>query len=434
MGFIFLMPVNDLQGRTVLLVHACSPRKSFILRRMKELGVRIVCLNRTKTDFAEPFVDQWILAELNNIEECAEAVQKFVAANPNTRIDGVVTYWDECILVASKLSDDLGLPGIPLTVSETIKNKYLFREMCNQKNVPAPLHMLLTSLADIDKADTELTYPLILKPIYGASSAFVVKVENKQELKKAYENVLENIQAFWLAPEWRSHEMLVEEYVSGDEVDIDILIQEGQVQYISIIDNAKTREPFFVETGWSAPSALSEVRQKNLKEMATRVLSELGVRNGCIHFEAKSNPNGTATPIEVNLRMGGGEVYVYSKQIWGVDLVEGATRIALGMPVMANPPAKPLTYVISYRFLSDESCLIEDIKVDDELRGQPYFVDLYFEKKVGEVFLAPPVGYDRSIGVLTVRGESPEDVQSNLQKALDHIHITTNSHIHEVTK
>jgi carnosine synthase len=414
-----------LKGKTVLLVHANSPRKSFILKIMKELGVNIICLNREITDFAAPYVDDWILEDLNNEEACVKKVADYITNHPEQIIEGVLTFWDECILLTSRLVDHFGWPGIPYEISNKIKNKSSFRTVCQEKNLPGPQHILLIDEKDLDTADKKLRYPLIVKPIYGAASAFVRRVENKEELVKAFNTIKENIHEFWLAPEWQGFEILVEEYIVGDEVDLDILIQNGEIKYFSIIDNKKTNEPYFVETGWSAPSDLSLERQNNLRLMAEKTLFGLGVRDGCIHFEAKSNPDGTATPIEINLRMGGGEVFLYSKKVWGVDLVENATLICLDLPTNINKAKNPLVYLQSYRFLPTTSCKVGDIKVRPELYNHEYFVDLYFEKKPGEVFLAPPDGYDRSIGVLTVCGESTKIVENNLLEALNYITYQT---------
>ncbi len=159
--------------------------------------------------------------------------------------------------------------------------------------------------------------------------------------------------------------------------------------------------------------------------MALKTLEKFGVKNGCIHFEAKSKPDGTAVPIEVNLRMGLSEIYLYSKLVWGVDLIENAARIALGLPVIANKTPKPLIYLVSYRFLSDVTCRVMDINVDKVLYSKPYFIDLYFETPQGKIFKAPPDGYDHSIGILTVKGNDQEEVERNLQEALTFIKIAT---------
>ncbi len=410
-------------GKTILLIHAGSMRKKFIFDRLKELGIQIVCLNKERTTLAEPYVSHWITADLKDYQACLDQVKQFMSDNPTVKIDGALTFWDECILLTSKIVDAFGWVGIPFAVSDRIKNKYVFRDACQTEGISAPCHVLIHQETDLDQVDKKLEYPLVIKPIYGACSAFVVRVENQAELQAAYATIKKNINNFWLAPEWKNLEVQAEEYIDGQEVDIDILLQDGQCTYIAIIDNKETNEPYFVETGWSSPSRLSAPEQRALEAMALSTLDKLGVKNGCVHFEAKIGSQG-AVPIEVNLRMGGGEVYIYSKLVWGVDLVEGAATIALGLPLHVAKAASPHYHLLSHRFLSGDTCQVTKINVHKDLYTQDYFVDLYFEKQAGDIFLAPPEGYDRSIGVITVKGQSHQETANNLAKALKYIDYT----------
>jgi hypothetical protein len=43
--------------------------------------------------------------------------------------------------------------------------------------------------------------------------------------------------------------LIVEEYISGHEIDIDIILQNNKVKFISISDNTPPIEPYFFEKG-----------------------------------------------------------------------------------------------------------------------------------------------------------------------------------------
>lgn len=413
-----------LTGRTLLLVHAGSVRKKFILERLKELGVTLVCLHKEKMLLAEPYIEHWITADLSSAETCLEQVNAFLVRHSEIRIEGVITFWDECTVLTSRISEELHLAGIPFPSAEKIKNKYLFRDLCQEYGIPAPRHKLLRRKEDIAAVESELRFPLVVKPVYGASSAFVVKVENRQELEEAFASIEKNIHMHELAPEWRTWDIFLEEYIDGDEVDIDILLQQGEMRYAAITDNNKTNEPFFVETGEGAPSQLSAERQKALIDMAHKTLKSFGVTNGCFHFEAKSTPQGVAVPIEINMRMGGGDVYVFSQLVWGVDLIENAAKIALNMPIRVKKPPKPLAYLAAQQFLSDRSGVVTELMVDERLKKKAYVVELYFQKKVGDTFLAPPEGYDSCVGWLTVRGSSMQEAKKHLAEGMGYVTFT----------
>ena len=60
--------------QTILLVHAMSPSKKFVFQKIKKMGLNLVCLSKEKTEWALPYVDQWILADLQNHKECIEFI------------------------------------------------------------------------------------------------------------------------------------------------------------------------------------------------------------------------------------------------------------------------------------------------------------------------------------------------------------------------
>jgi biotin carboxylase len=282
--------------------------------------------------------------------------------------------------------------------------------------LPAPQSAVVQIEQKFFELPKNISWPVVIKPVFGASSAYVKKVDNAAQLSQDIKYINSNIGKFWLASEWVNWNLMVEEFIAGDEVDIDILIQNGIIKYAVLTDNAPTQEPFFVEVAENIPSILPKNRQFALLKMAKQVLTGLGVRNGCIHFEAKICGN-QPMPVEINLRMGGGDVYLFSKRVWGVDLVENSIKIALGLKIKVNKSKEPRCYLLGEQFLSDFSGKIVDIKVSPQLAKKKYLEQIYFEKKVGDTFLAPPDGFDSNIGWVVVSGKNYLEAQKNLAQA-----------------
>ena len=411
---------TDLTNKTILLVNTGSIKKRFILQRLKKMGLKIVCLNKEK-NWALPYVDHWILTDDTNYTESVAAIKEFTSANSDVEIKGAVTFWEDDVLLTSKIIDRFNFVGTPFPIAKKIRNKFLFREFCREHGLPSPQHLLIKSLEDIKNLPETFSFPLVVKPVYGASSAFVVKVESKEELIDTYNYIKKNISTETESALSEGLDIFVEEYIVGDEVDIDIVMQNGKIKFYSITDNYQTREPFFVETGQSIPSTLSVKNQNDLLEMAEETLELLGVQNGVVHFEAKSTPDGPV-PIEINLRMGGDEVCSFVKGAWGVDLVECAVKIALGIyiPKILKPDV-PRKYITGVYFLPDYSGVLSKLDISDELEKKKYLEEVHFFKKIGDPVLVPPEGYEY-IGWITVSGYSMPDAQENLRDALKCIH------------
>jgi len=405
---------NKIAGRTILLVNTGSLKKKFILQRLSRLGVKIVVLNKEK-NWAEPYVDKWILADTSNHSESIRAVSDFIAKHPRCKIEGVVTFWEDDVLLTSKLVDKFGFIGIPFAISSGVRNKYLFREFCHANDIPAPRHKIIEASRDLSFVKNNFDFPVVIKPAYGTSSAFVVKVEKAEDLQEEYDYVKEAISEKIESALGDGRQIMVEEYIDGSEVDIDLLIQNGIIKFHSISDNNATKEPFFVETGRLTPSNLPESDRENIIAMVEETLEKLGIQNGDIHFEAKVS-KGIAIPIEINLRMGGDEMYSSVKEVWGVDLIESALKIALGIYIPKFKIDEPKRCILSKDFLSDHSGVLVNLELDPEIKEKDYIEEIKFFKKVGDTVMVPPEGYEY-LGWMTVSGDNSLEAQENLEEA-----------------
>ena len=383
------------------------------------MGFIVIALNREK-NWAQPYVDHWIIADLNNYPESIEQVKLFLTSHPDIHLDGALTFWEESVLLTSKITDAFHLIGIPYRIAKQVRNKYLFREFCQAHGIRAPKHALIRKREDLKKIKEQLSYPAVIKPIYGSSSAFVIRTENEEELLEAYDYIQKNITSYPDAAEWDDLKTLVEEYIDGDEVDIDVLLQNGKIKFYSISDNFnKAHGSFFVDSGQAIPSSLPIKDQDDLIQMTEEILEKLGIYNGCLHVEAKSTKNGPV-PLEVNLRMGGDYVYSYNKAAWDIDLVEYAALIALGNFIKIKKAHIPRRYIIGWDLTSSYSGILVELTTTPDIQKLPYLEEIHINKKIGDPLLVPPEGYDY-LGWLTVSGDNLLDVRDNLQHLLAHI-------------
>jgi D-alanine-D-alanine ligase len=412
---------GTLNDKTILVVNTGSSKKRFTLQKLKKLGLKILVLNKEK-NWAQPYVDHWILADTNDHQESISALSRFLRENPSIKLEGALTFWEDDVLLTSRITDKFNLIGIPYSIAKNVRNKYKFREFCKANNVRTPRHALIQNKKDIERIKNEFDFPIVIKPVYGSSSAFVVKVEESDEIEVVYNYVKSNLTLQTESALHDGFDVLAEEYIEGDEVDIDIIIQNGKIKFHSITDNYKTVEPFFVETGESIPSVLSEKRQEELFELAEETLEKLGIQNGCIHFEAKSSKD-EAVPIEINLRMGGDEVYSIVKGVWGVDLVENAARVALGSYIKKiKCPEQSKKFIMGQYFLSDYSGILSKLDINEKIKKKKYIEDMQLFKKIGEAILVPPEGFEY-LGWITVSGRTLMDARNNMNEVLEYVNF-----------
>ena len=413
---------SSLRDKTILLVNTGSARstgdrhKKFIYKRIYELECNVIALNEAPT-LKSKHIKHWITADLSDHDLVLTRVESFLETHPEVVIDGVVTFYEDAVLLTSKLADRFGFIGIPFDVSDVIRNKRRFRDFCRDHHLPAPRYRAIEDAQDLAEIERTLTFPIVLKPTYGASSAFVIKVETPAELHNVYDYIRNNISKKLESALGDTTSILAEEYLDGDEVDINILVQNGRIKFFNITDNYLTKEPFFIETGMAEPSALLPREQQALIDMADEVLDLLNVQFGCIQFEAKSTKQGPV-PLEINLRMGGDEAYYLAKEAWGVDLIEGALKIAVGQHVpKINKPNTPRKYLAGETLHAPYSGVVSRVEIDEAARTDKQLVNFDIFKEVGDSILVPPFGFEY-MGWLVASGVNPVDANENLQRIM----------------
>jgi biotin carboxylase len=140
---------------------------------------------------------------------------------------------------------------------------------------------------------------------------------------------------------WIDLNIMMEEYLDGPEVDVDLVLSQGEVKYGAITDNWPTVEPYFNETGSNCPSILPRNQQMELLDLGIKAVQCMGFELGVFHVELKYTSHG-ARLIEVNARMGGGPVRDTNLLVWGVDLVEQHITSCCGIPCQPPVSQKPL--------------------------------------------------------------------------------------------
>ncbi|MFA5024505.1 MAG: ATP-grasp domain-containing protein [Patescibacteria group bacterium] len=416
-----LEPLRDsLSGKTVLIVNTSSANdpqhsKKFFIKKTKSFGVKIIVLGKEANTF-QPIADYCIVTDSLNYLESLAALEQFLKNNPTVKLDGVITFLEDDVLLTAKIADRYKLIGTPYKVANRIRNKYSFREFCVTNHLPVVKYKELKNNRDLEEIIKTFNFPLVVKPAYGAASAFVMKVDDEEELRESYNYIKKTISPKVEPALNDGLDVFVEEYIDGDEVDLDILIQNGKIKFGAISDNGKTKEPFFIETTRMTPSNLPPKNQAELMAMADETLEKLGVLNGCIHFEAKSTPHGPI-PLEINLRPMGDEGYPSIKAAWHVDLIENYLKIACGIYIPKFEFSNgPYEYLVAETFSADYSGILVNWHIDEDLKKRDFVKEFQFEKKIGDSVLSPPDGYEY-LGWILVSGHNPLDAQDNLREA-----------------
>lgn len=349
---------SDLSGEAaVIFVTGALESKRHHFSCARALGLTVIVIDSPASAgpnlLKEDLIDYFVPLELSThsekaIKQCLEAIRSLTVA-----VAGVVTFMDMAVLVTSRVAEELGLPGIPALSAAIARDKRMFRRACNDAGIDGVVVCSVNSEEDLEKAAGLVGFPAVLKPITGADSLGVKRVDSLEGLRLAFseaKNVMNSLvinSGFLTVKESDASlttnvlptQFLLEEYLEGPEVDIDLLMYEGECFYSAVSDNGITAEPYFTETYGVLPSELPESDQAALVRVSKEAVLALHLKTGVFHIEAKMTPRGPRL-IELNCRLGGGPICEMHRRVSNVDLASEQIRLCVGM----TPSFEPRTH------------------------------------------------------------------------------------------
>ena len=412
---------DSIRGKNLLVISTGSDKKKNIFKQLHQLGLNIILLDQEMTPWAKQYVKKFIKADTNNTVSAVKSITDYQSKSRG-QLDGVLTFWEESTPLAAAVANKLHLPGFNYRISKVIKHKANFRKLCKKYNIAAPKYRVIKTKADLNYVKRYFDFPIVVKPVYGSASVLVVKVEKAKDLDKTYTYIRDK-QPGMKDADWLSlgTEILAEEYIGGKEVDIDVLIQNGKIRFFSVCDNLATNEPYFIETGFNYPSTLSEKHLKSIAKLTDKTVRAFGLKNGCLHYEAKID-KGEVVPIELNMRLGGDGLEKIIWDCYAIDIVELIAKIALGIRIPDLRKIEPVQHVIGRYILPLKSGTINKIKFPRAIKELDYVQDFYLGKHAGDKVGIPPLAYDY-LGWLNVRCDDHGSCLKLLRALLSKIKI-----------
>ena len=186
--------------------------------------------------------------------------------------------------------------GIPYTGSGVLASalamdKLRTKQVWQSLGLPTPRHAVLASVADCEKAASELGFPLIVKPAHEGSSIGMAKVDSVAALVEA-----------WQSAAQFDSQVLVEQWIKGPEFTIAVLRGEvlppiGLGTPHSFYDyDAKYLAN---DTQYRIPCGLSAEKEAELTALTARACEAVGTQ-GWARVDVMQDADGQFWLLEVN--------------------------------------------------------------------------------------------------------------------------------------
>ena len=326
-----------------LLIIGASILQLPAIKRAKEMGLEVAVADYNPNAIGIKYADHYFNASTIDQEAIVNVAQQY-------RPDGIMTLaTDMPMRSVAAASKAIGVKGISMDTAIKATDKGEMIKAFKANGVESPWYYIISVADSITKIKNKLSYPCIVKPTDNAGSRGVTIAMNEDEFNEAIN---------YSRSEGRSGDVIIEEYLEGHEVSVEIIVVAGLVHILSITDKLTTGAPHFVELGHNQPSTLSISEQEKIKDLAIRAVKAVGIEDGPAHVEIMLTKDGPKM-IELGARMGGDCITTHLIPLsTGIDMIEATINISLGLTPEICPKFEKGSAI---RFITPNPGYIKDI-------------------------------------------------------------------------
>ena len=378
------------------------------ITQAKDMGLEVVAvdMNPNAIGFETPAVIREVISTID--------IPAVVACAKKHKIDGVMTLASDMPMrTVAAVAKELGLVGIDSDTAHKATNKAAMRQALQEANVPVPKFFKVSSREEYENAVQAFSVPFIVKPADNSGSRgiyLVADICDKDSVAQAYAHS----HAFS-----RNGDVVVEEYMVGQEVSVETLTVDGVCHVIQITDKITTGAPHFVEMGHTQPSALSAETKEKIVRVAKAANRAIGIDNGPSHTEIMVTEEGPKI-VELGARLGGDCITTHLVPLsTGVDMVKCCIQIALGeTPDIASKYSK----ASAIRYLPTPAGTIRSISGVAEAEELPGVRQVSLVYGVGDTLKGVQSSADR-LGFVVAQADTRQETIEICEKATDCIKI-----------
>jgi hypothetical protein len=221
--------------------------------------------------------------------------------------------------------------------------------------------------------------------------------------------------------------LLVEEFLSGDEIAVEGLITEGRLRVLAIFDKPDPLNgPFFEETIYVTPSRLPRADQNAVEETLSTAAPAIGLWHGPLHAELRLSPNGPVM-LECAARPIGGLCARALRFEEGMSLEELLLRHAAGEEVKDVQREGCASGVMMIPI--PEAGIFVDVDGVEEAKRVESIEAIEITAKPQQKLVPLPEGASY-LGFIFARGENPAHVETALRQAHTRLHFVLSPEFH----
>lgn len=372
------------------------------IQKAKGLGLQVAVVDMDCNAPGILYADCYFEVSTNDVANILSVAEIF-------RPDAVMTLaTDMPMRSVAAVAEKFGLHAISPDVAVRATDKIEMIRCFETYKIPHPWFEVITSEKELDTLLVKHLPPFIMKPNDASGSRGVILVDDIQEVRGAF---------LYSKSISKSGFVLIEEYMQGPEVSVEVMTIKGQTTVLAVTDKLTTGAPFFVEMGHSQPSVLSNEIIEKVKDIAIKAVQAIGIDNSPSHVEIIVTEDGPKL-VEIGARLGGDCITTYLIPLSiGVDMVTACILLALGQEPDILPKYQKGAAI---RYVKCKKGILQDIIGLDKAMSDPNIKHIEIVKKVGDKIIPVHSSGDR-VGYVIAQATTPLEAIRASEKALNQI-------------
>lgn len=376
-----------------------------LINQLRARGIETVLADYYENPVAKSYADKFYQISTLDVPAITQLAK-------DEKVDFLITCCtDQALTTVARVSEELGLHTyLDSQTSLNVTNKQYMKKVFNAHGVPTAKHVIMAQY-DVQLIEG-LEFPLIVKPVDCNSSKGVKRVENHEELKVAVETAIGYS---------RTNTAIVEEFIDGQELSIDLYIENGKANVLSVssIDKIANNDKFIIFRGRYSKDVVDAVHDL-VQSIAQKIADAFGLVNSPMLMQMITDGKRAAV-LEFSARTGGGIKFQLIRKASGFDVVKAVIDLTLGQTPHVEA-CVPENRIIVNDFIYCKPGIYDHVEGFEELKNEGIISEYSVYKWQGAEFDTIESSGDR-IGGFTVQADTMEEIREKHAAAVERLQV-----------
>ncbi|WP_066190744.1 ATP-binding protein [Gracilibacillus timonensis] len=406
--------MNHLKDKRLLILGG-SRISCEIVRKAQEMGIYTMVTDwyPLEKSPAKQLADEYFMTSTADIPAMVNLIK-------SKKIDGVITGFTDSVLpYYAEICEEAGIPCYGTREQfEALTNKNTYKKLCKVFDVPVvDEYQISEEDLNTDKLD-HITYPVLVKPADNSGARGISICNNKEELITNYNKALKFSQ---------KNEILVERYITGEEVTVFYTLQDGEI-YLSGIGDRHVKhnqdDVIPLPVAYTFPSVYTKSYVENTDPKVKDMFKSLGMQNGMVFMQCLVEDDNCII-YDIGYRLTGTLEYKLLEQVCGYNPLQMMIEHSLtGVNTEMKLKEKATSYWkeigFNVSFLIKPG-VIKKIEGLDEIKAIPNVLDAVLAHEEGEEI---PNSARGTLKQIVLRVFATAENKNELTELLDTIYNT----------